>query len=158
MLDEFKSVTSTLDFSTATQGDTALSEYQVIVMASMIEKETAQSSERPLIASVMYNRLNIGMYLQIDATVNYALGKYDLLTEADLAVDSPYNTYLYQGLPVGPICSPSLDSIKAAAAPATTDYIYYVASSALDGTHVFCATEEEFAQARDAYNQAMGIS
>lgn len=158
MLDEFKAVTSTLDFSTAAQGDTALSQYQVIVMASMIEKETAQPQERPEIASVMYNRLNSGMLLQIDATVNYALGKYDLLSMADLAVDSPYNTYLYPGLPAGPICSPSLDSIKAAANPAATSYLYYVASSALDGTHVFAETEEEFAQARDAYNQAMGLS
>jgi UPF0755 protein len=152
MLNQYATVTSTVDFSQATQGSTTLTEYQVIVLASLIEKETAVSSERPLVSSVIYNRLNAGWYLQIDAAIAYALNKYDLLTEEDLTVDSPYNVYTHYGLPPGPICSPSLDSINAAVNPAETNYYYYVASSNLDGTHVFCETEEEFAAARDAYN------
>ncbi|MEE8715877.1 MAG: endolytic transglycosylase MltG [Coriobacteriales bacterium] len=155
MLNEYASVTSTLDFTKATQGGTSLTEYQVVVMASMIEKESAVSSERPTIASVMFNRLNAGTYLQIDATIAYALGKYDLLTEQDLTVDSPYNTYTNLGLPPGPICSPSLDSINAVLNAAQTNYYYYVASSALDGTHVFCETDADFEVAREAYNEAI---
>ena len=157
MLDQFKSVISTIDLTTATQGGVTLNEYQVVVLASLIERETAVSSERPLVASVIYNRLNAGMYLQIDAAIAYALNKTGLLTEADLQVDSPYNVYTNHGLTPGPICSPSAESIRAAAAPAATGYYYYVASSALDGTHVFCETDEEFEAAREAYNAAMGI-
>lgn len=155
MLNQFATVTSTLDFSQASQGNTSLTQYQVLILASLIEKETAVSSERTLVSSVIYNRLNAGWYLQIDAAIAYALNKYDLLTYEDLTVDSPYNVYTNFGLPPGPICSPSLESINAAIHPDTTDYFFYVASAALDGTHVFAATEEEFNANRDAYNAAV---
>lgn len=157
MLDQFQSEIAQVSLGGATQGNVTLNLSQVVVLASLIERETAVADERALVSSVVYNRLNAGMPLQIDATINYALGKDDLLSLEDLQVDSPYNTYTNLGLPPGPICSPSLASLQAAAAPAETGYYYYVASSALDGTHVFCATEEEFTAARDAYNQAMGF-
>jgi UPF0755 protein len=101
--------------------------------------------------------LNANDYLKIDAAVAYALGKSDLLTYDDLQVDSPYNTYLNPGLPPGPICSPSLESIQAVVAADVTDYYFYVASSSLDGTHVFCVDEASFEEARLAYNAAAGI-
>ena len=157
MLDQYKAVTSMIDFNAAAQGNVALTQYQVICAASLVERETAISSERPLVASVIYNRLNAGWPLQIDAAIAYALGKADLLTEADPMVDSPYNVYLNYGLTPGPICSPSHDSIIAVTQPASTDYFYYVASSALDGSHVFCSNDEQFEQAKAEYNAAMGI-
>ena len=157
MLDQFQAEIAQVSLGGATQGATTLDLSQVVVLASLIERETAVADERPLVASVVYNRLNAEMLLQIDATVNYALGKDDLLSTADLEVDSPYNTYKNLGLPPGPICSPSLASLQAAAGPAQTGYYYYVAAPALDGTHVFCETEDEFIQARDAYNRAMGF-
>ncbi len=158
MLRQFSTETSSLDWAAATQGGVTLTQYQVVVMASLIERETAVESERPLVASVIYNRLNSGMLLQIDASVAYALGKYDVLTYDDLAVDSPYNLYTNYGLCPGPICSPSLSSIQAALNAETTDYVYYVASAALDGTHVFCATAEEFEEAAAAYHAASGTA
>ena len=85
------------------------------------------------------------------------LNKADLLTYADLEVDSPYNTYTNLGLIPGPICSPSLSSINAVINAAQTDYYFYVASAALDGTHVFCTNEDEFNEARNEYNAAAGI-
>ena len=150
-----------IDFANAKQGNVTLDQRQVIILASLIERETSVASERPMISSVIYNRLNSGSWpLQIDATIAYALGKTGLITEADIsaAADSPYSTYANTGLPAGPICSPSIESIKAAAQPATTSYYYYVASDALDGTHVFCSTEAEFWDAYNKYNAAMGIS
>ena len=98
----------------------------VITVASMIEAEAANDEERPVIASVIYNRLNAGMPLQIDATVMYALGEHkEYLTVEDTQVQSPYNTYLNTGLPAGPICNPGLSSINAALNPGQTDYLYY---------------------------------
>ena len=160
MLSQFQTEVSSINFSDATQGNVTLSEYQVIVLASLIERETSVSSERPLVSSVVYNRLNSGNWpLQIDATIAYALGKTGVLTEADIsaAADSPYSTYSNVGLPAGPICSPSLESIQAAVHPDQTSYYYYVASDALDGSHVFCSTEDEFWDAYNAYNAAMGL-
>ena len=118
----------------------------VIIVASMIEKETANTEESPKIASVIYNRLfnwgNTPAYLNIDASIVYALeGKTDLTTE-DLRIDHPYNTYLNVGLTPGPISNPGLASIKAALEPAETDYYYYVLNPAA-GTHQFSTTLEE---------------
>lgn len=158
MLNQFQVATSQLDWSLATQGGTSLTRYQVVVMASLIERETAVPDERPLVASVMFNRLNAGMMLQIDATIAYALNKTGLITYEDLLVDSPYNTYMSFGLCPGPICSPSLSSIEAVLGAAQTTYYYYVAAPALDGSHTFCSTSAEFDVAKAAYNQAMGIS
>ena len=109
---------------------------QIMTLASMIEAEAADGSERELISSVFHNRLRKGWKMQCDPTVIYALGGLDRpLLRKDLDFDSPYNTYLYYGLPPGPICSPGLASIKAALFPANTDYYFFVATG--DGHHVF---------------------
>lgn len=158
MLDQFVAATQLVDWTKATQGNTTLSLYQVMVLASLVERETAVATERPIVASVIYNRLNAGMMLQIDAAINYALNKWDLLTYADLEVDSPYNLYKYYGLCPGPICSPSLASIQAAVSPDATTYYYYVAAPQLDGSHTFCSTLDEFNVAKSAYNQAIGVA
>ncbi len=105
-----------------------LSVYKIITLASVLEKETGSSmAEKKTVAGIFYNRLRIGMPLQSDATVNYATKK-DLPspTEADTKIDSPYNTYKYPGLPAGPICNPSLNSIIAALEPEDTDYLYFL--------------------------------
>jgi UPF0755 protein len=112
---------------------------QMITLASMIEKEARTDEERLLVSSVLHNRLRIGMPLACDPTIIYALklmGKYDgNLHKADLSLRSPYNTYLNAGLPPGPIANPGVASLKAAFAPATSEYLYYVSRN--DGTHVF---------------------
>ncbi len=118
---------------------------QVVTLASIVEKETAQPGERPTVAAVYENRLRIGMPLQCDPTVIYALelaGRYDgNIHKADLSVDSPYNTYRYPGLPPGPIASPGRASLDAAVHPADADYLYFVSRN--DGTHVFSRTLDE---------------
>ena len=157
LLDQFVTETASLDMTYATAHN--LTYYDVITLASLIEKETAASSERPLVSSVIYNRLHLGMRLQIDATVVYALGPdYDghPLLYTDLEVDSPYNTYIVDQLPAGPICSPQIASITAAANPAQTDYLYYVLTSK-DGFHTFCETSDEFEEAKAVYNQVFGV-
>ena len=118
---------------------------QLITLASIVEKETGNKDERPLVAAVYANRLRIGMPLQCDPTVIFALdraGRYDgNLTRANMQIDSPYNTYRYPGLPPGPIASPGRASIVAAANPATVEYLYFVSRN--DGTHAFASTLEE---------------
>jgi UPF0755 protein len=118
---------------------------EVVTLASLVEKETARPEERPTVAAVYLNRLKVGMGLQCDPTVIYALqkaGKYTgNLTRADLAFDSPYNTYKYAGLPPGPIASPGRPSIEAVLRPAEVEYLYFVSRN--DGSHVFSNTYEE---------------
>ncbi len=118
---------------------------QILVLASIVEKEAKASNERPLIAAVYQNRVDQKIGLAADPTVIYALKKLDRwggnLTREDLRMDSPYNTYRWAGLPPGPICSPGLASLKAAAAPAHVPYIYFVSRN--DGTHVFAETLQE---------------
>ncbi|MGH8103969.1 MAG: endolytic transglycosylase MltG [bacterium] len=111
---------------------------EIIIIASMIEREAAVDRDRPLIASVIYNRLKKGMLLQIDATVAFALNKWERLYNKDKEVDSPYNTYKYAGLPPAPIGNPGAASIFAALHPAKTGYLYYVAQP--DGSHAFSST------------------
>ena len=122
-----------------------LTAHQAVTLASIVEKETAQPSERPTVAAVYENRLRIGMPLQCDPTVIYALqlaGRYDgNIHKQDLSVDSPYNTYRYPGLPPGPIASPGRASLDAAVHPADADYLYFVSRN--DGTHVFSRTLDE---------------
>jgi UPF0755 protein len=160
MLNQFAIETADLDLTWATEHNLTFAE--VVTAASMIEKETYQYDERPQVASVIYNRLRDDWYLQICATVVYVLGpeSRDFGAEPvnynDLAVDSPYNTYLNFGLPPGPICSPSLDSLQAAAAPASTNYYFYVLTST-DGRHTFCETQEEFDAANEVYAATFGI-
>lgn len=124
--------------------------YEIITIAAMIEKEAMVAEERPTIAGVIENRLKIGMPLQIDATVLYALGKHkDTVYTRDLLVDSPYNTYKYSGLPPGPIASPGQAAIKAALNPEKHDYFYYVAKG--DGSHYFSKTHDEHLRAKAKY-------
>lgn len=119
-----------------------LSVQQAVTIASMIEREAMFDQERPLISGVIQNRLQIGMPLQIDATVLYALGKHkDVVLYKDLEVDSPYNTYRVGTLPPGPIASPGFASLEAAVAPQQTDCLYYLAKP--DGSHVFSKTLDE---------------
>jgi UPF0755 protein len=118
---------------------------QVVTLASLVEKETARPEERPIVAAVYWKRLRLGMALQCDPTVIYALmqvGRYDgNLTRAGLMFDSPYNTYRYPGLPPGPIASPGKASLEGAANPAPVDYLYFVSRN--DGSHEFARTLAE---------------
>lgn len=119
--------------------------YQALIIASMVEREARVSEERPLVAAVIYNRLAAGMKLEVDATVQYALGYWKTdLTQEDLEVDSPYNTRLYAGLPPGPITNPGIDSIRAALEPAAVDYLYYIAIGDEEGRHFFTSSYDEF--------------
>jgi UPF0755 protein len=115
---------------------------QVVTLASLVEKETAVPAERPIVAAVYANRLRIGMGLQCDPTVIYALARAGRwsgnLTRANLQFDSPYNTYRYAGLPPGPIANPGRASIEAALAPAGVDHLYFVSRN--DGSHAFAET------------------
>ena len=143
MVERFKRVfTPELRKAASARG---LSAHQVVTLASIVEKETAQPGERPLVAAVYENRLRIGMPLQCDPTVIYALqrvGKYTgNLRRDDLAFDSPYNTYRYRGLPPGPIASPGRASLEATVHPADVDFLYFV--SRQDGSHEFARTLDE---------------
>lgn len=121
-----------------------LTEYDVLIIASMIEREVQVPSERRIVSGVIYNRLRRGMRLDIDATVQYAVGDWGELTGADLRSDSPYNTRRFPGLPPGPICNPGRASLVAAAHPADHDFLYYVARGDGSGKHDFAKTLEEF--------------
>lgn len=126
--------------------------HQAVTIASLIEREAMADEERPLIAGVIYNRLNISMPLQIDATIQYALGenKPELFYK-DLEVDSPYNTYRNYGLPPGPIAMPGRASLLAAVNPTDTEYLYYVAKQ--DGTHAFATTLAQHNVNKEMYQQ-----
>lgn len=118
---------------------------EVITLASLIEKETSRPEERPLVSAVYHNRRRIGMGMQADPTVIYALQRAGLwrgnLTRDNLQFDSPYNTYRYRGLPPGPIAAPGRASIEAAVAPADVPYLYFVSRN--DGSHVFASSLDE---------------
>ena len=115
---------------------------EIIILASLIEKEAKYEEEKSKVSSVFYNRLKKGMKLQSCATIQYILGTpKERLEEADLKIDSPYNTYLYAGLPPGPICNPGLESIIAALEPAESNWLYFVLGE--DGRHIFSETYEE---------------
>ena len=142
MLDQFETETAGLNL---TDGANGLTAQQIVTMASLIERESSVESERSTIASVIYNRLDEGMPLQIDAAIVYARGGGSgTVTYDDLEIDSPYNVYQNTGLTPGPICSPSVSSIQAALNPDDTNYLYYVLSSAGDGSHKFSETYDEF--------------
>jgi UPF0755 protein len=118
---------------------------QVVTIASLIEKETSRADERPLVSAVYQNRMRIGMGMQCDPTVIFALqraGRWNgNLTRENLQFDSPYNTYRYSGLPPGPIAAPGRASLEAAVAPAAVPYLYFVSRN--DGSHVFATTLDE---------------
>ena len=124
-----------------------LNVHQLLTVASLIEREAVVDAERPQIAGVIYNRLNKPMKLQIDATVQYALGKQKArLLYSDLEIDSPYNTYKHEGLPPGPIAAPSLKSIEAALQPEESKYFFYVTKKDGSGEHLFAETYKQHEQ------------
>src|SRR5437763_8984582 len=131
--------------------DSSLSELKInrndlVTMASIVEREARLPEERPVIAAVYYNRLKRGMLLQADPTVQYALGHHvGRVLYKDLTIDSPYNTYVHKGLPPGPVASPGVASLAAAANPANVPYLYFVASR--DGHHEFRMTLEQHTDA-----------
>jgi len=134
--------------------------YQVVILASIVEREAVVAEERPIIGGVFLNRLEEGMNLDSCATVQYALGyqedtgrwwKTPVTLEEFARVGSPYNTYLHRGLPPGPICNPGLASIQAVLEPVESDYLYFVAKG--DGSHAFARTFEEHLQNQDRYQR-----
>ena len=130
---------------------------EVVTLASIIEREAASDEDRATVSSVFHNRLNSTQYplLQSCATVQYVLQeRKPVLTYDDIKIDSPYNTYLYEGLPIGPIASPGLASIKAALYPETTDYYFFVVTA--DGTHIFSKTLAEHNAAVKQANSSRG--
>jgi UPF0755 protein len=132
-----------------------LTPFDVLTIASLVEREATLASERPLIASVIYNRLRDGIRLDIDATTRFVTGNWEEpLKVSELQNPDPYNTRVHYGLPPGPIGSPGLASIKAAARPAKTDYIFYVVAVCGNGKHKFAETDAEFARYVDEYEQA----
>jgi len=130
-----------------------LTGYDVVTIASMIERETSVASERPLVAAVIYNRLRKRIPLGIDASTRFAVGNWTgPLTSAQLRSSSPYNTRNRQGLPPGPIGNPGLASLKAAARPASVGYLYYVVAPCKGGAHAFSSTDAQFQKDVAAYN------
>ncbi len=147
-LRQYRIETEDLDFA-AGRGGVELTEYELITMASLIEKESANPEERPVIASVIYNRIQAGMPLQVDASILYVLDEpKENLKLSDLEIDSPYNTYTNIGLPPGPISSPSRESIEATLRPTETDYLYYVLQASGE-EHFFTEDYDEFLEAKD---------
>jgi UPF0755 protein len=149
MLKNFGSrVSPTMRQAFGTQGFTLR---DAVTLASIVEREAVVAAERPLIAGVFYNRLSQGIKLDADPTIQYPLGYQEAagswwkspLFQADLDLDNPYNTYIYTGLPPGPIANPGLSSLQAVASPTPSDFIFFVADCAADGTHLFSVTYEE---------------
>ena len=131
---------------------------EIIIIASIIEKECVAVSDQPLVSSVIYNRLKKDMPLQMDSTIQYVLElggehKEDMLYD-DTEIESPYNTYTNPGLPAGPICCPGKSAIEAALNPAKTKYLYFVVDDALDGTMAFSEDYNDFLADKDAYYAA----
>jgi UPF0755 protein len=152
-LQAFRDNFATLSMTRARQKN--LSEYDVLIIASMVEREAQLAKERPLIAAVIYNRLKDGMPLGIDATIRYATNNWSRpLRQSELAIDSPYNTRKRTGLPPTPIGNPGLAAMKAAARPANVDYRFYVVKPGTCGEHAFSASDVQFEQDRQRYDAA----
>ncbi|MDO4925396.1 MAG: endolytic transglycosylase MltG [Turicibacter sp.] len=134
------------------QKELKISLWEVVNLASIVEKEAVLDEDRPLIASVFYNRLDIGMPLQSDATIQYAFDKRKKsITYDDLKIDSPYNSYMNQGLPPTPIANPGIASIEAVLYPAKSDYLYFVAT--IDGGNNYSKTYEEHVRNVEQYRK-----
>ncbi len=152
-LEDFKRRIAGVDMAYARSKN--LTVFDVVTIASMIEREAGVESQRKLVAAVIYNRLHEGMPLGIDATTRFATGNFDRpLTESELAVESPYNTRTNVGLPPGPIGNPGLASIEAAAHPAKVGYLYYVTEPGTCGKLSFATTEAEFEADAARYDEA----
>ena len=120
----------------------------IVIMASLIEKEVPDSDDRKIVSGILWKRLDIGMPLQVDAVFPYLTGRREILSD-DLKIDSPYNTYLYKGLPPGPIANPGLDAIEAARNPKSSSYFYYL--SGKDGKTHFAKTFAEHLKNKEKY-------
>jgi uncharacterized YceG family protein len=132
-----------------------LTAYDVVTIASMVEREAQVPRERRLIAAVIYNRLKQGIPLGIDATIRHATGNWQRpLTRSQLVIDSPYNTRTNAGLPPGPIGNPGLASLASAARPARTGYLYYVVKPGTCGEHAFSTSFQQFERDQQRYNEA----
>jgi UPF0755 protein len=152
-LEAFKQNFDKVDMSYARRRD--LTPYDVLTIASLVEREAAVAKERPLIASVIYNRLKNDIRLDIDATTRFVTGNWEEpLKVSELENPDPYNTRVHYGLPPGPIGSPGLSSIKAAARPARTDYLFYVVAVCGNGRHKFAESNAEFERYVAAYERA----
>lgn len=145
MVQDFRAVWETLPPAAPPPQGPALDALQQVTLASLVERETPEPEERPLVAGVFYNRLRVGQALQCDPTVQYAMAlaghPEKNVHSVDLKINSPYNTYEHRGLPPGPIANPGEASLRAALAPTTTDYMYFVADDA--GGHAFSRTLAE---------------
>lgn len=161
MREEFKKrAEPEIEASKGREGRPNLSLLQIVTLASIVEREAVLAQERPMIASVYLNRMRIRMRLEADPTTQYSVQTRALpwkknLTRGDLKNPSPYNTYVHYGLPPGPICSPGLDSIRAALAPAKSDALYFVADAT--GGHTFSATHDEHLKAKRTFKRALRI-
>jgi len=154
MLDHFDSQVMGLDLTYPESRGMDLRD--VVVIASILEREAQIADEFPLVSSVIYNRLARPMKLQLCATVMYTMPDGTTsLTNKDLEQETPYNTYLHDGLPIGPISNPGLRALQAAAEPAETDYLYYVLTGA-DGSQTFTATYDEFLAAKRRGQATLG--
>ncbi|HPP67212.1 MAG TPA: endolytic transglycosylase MltG [bacterium] len=122
---------------------------KIVIIASIVEKEAQNNAERPIIAGIFYNRLKRKMPLQSCSTIKYVIGNKKNLTNSDIHIKTPYNTYIHKGLPPGPICNPGKESLKAAAYPAKTPYLFFVSKG--DGTHYFSTTYSEHLNAKHFY-------
>ncbi len=152
-LDAFRSNFAKVDMTAARRRN--LDAYDVLIIASMVEREARVAKERPIIASVIQNRLRERLPLGIDATIRYATNNWSKpLTQSELRRDSPYNTRLHRGLPPTPIGNPGLASIKAAANPADRDYLFYVVKPGTCGEHAFSRSDAQFEKDVAAYNAA----
>jgi len=124
--------------------------YEIITLASLLEKEVTDFDEKRVVAGIIKRRDEIGMNLQIDATITYLTGRRSVaIPITETRIDSPYNTYVYSGLPKGPICNPGIDSIKAALSPKESEYLYYLSKPS--GETVFSRTHDEHVEAKNRY-------
>lgn len=134
-----------------------ISPLQVATVASIIDEETNSIADKPNVASVYLNRINRGMPLQADPTLKYALRNFGLkrILNVHKEIQSPYNTYINKGLPPGPICTPQLETIDAVLDSPKTDYLYFVANSTFDGSHIFTTNYEEHMKFARLYQQEL---
>ena len=154
-LDAFRDNFRRVDLGSARRRN--LSRYDVLIVASMVEREAALARERPLIAAVIYNRLRRGIPLGIDATIRYAENNWSRpLRQSELDRDGPYNTRLRRGLPPTPIGNPGLASMRAAARPASVRYLYYVRKPGDSGAHAFSTNEAKFMRDVERYQASRG--
>jgi UPF0755 protein len=135
--------------------DLQMTKHQILTLASIIEKESGNAEEQPIVASVFHNRLKRGMRLQSDPTVIYGIPNFNgNITKADLQTPTPYNTYIISGLPPGPIANPGFTAIKAALYPAETNYLYFVGNG--KGKHIFSENLEQHNQAVNVFQRGIG--